>query len=65
MKFFKKEKDRHDSAIADFEQVKKTYSEFMALKAPVEYWMEKSKQHRAASNAYRENLISYAKSFLP
>lgn len=38
---------------ADLDDLKKTYDQFMSLKAPVDYWFQKSKDHSASVSKFR------------
>ena len=54
-----------NDSIEKLTNTQKTFEEFMKLKAPVDYWREKAKQHRQASHNYRKNLISYGRWLAP
>ncbi|MBE7196260.1 MAG: hypothetical protein INR70_00440 [Parafilimonas terrae] len=55
----------HKSALDEFNNMRKTYEELMALKAPVDYWRDKAKHHRAESIRYRTALIEWSKVLIP
>jgi hypothetical protein len=54
-----------NKSVAEFNEIKATYQEFMKLKAPVDYWREKAEQHKSASKGYRGLLIKYGKIIAP
>ncbi|MHC2020376.1 DUF6161 domain-containing protein [Methylobacterium sp. CM6247] len=52
-------------AIADLASVQKTYEEMMKLKAPVDYWRDKAKEHRKEAVNYRSSLLWHARWVAP
>lgn len=56
---------KFNEVVSGLNDVKATYQEFMKLKAPVDYWTEKAKQHRLSSERYRKSLIGYGKLLAP
>lgn len=47
-------------AVGEIDQTRRTYEEFMNLKAPVQYWEDKAKKHRKSSDSYASSLLIYS-----
>lgn len=51
--------DTASDAVSQINSVRDTFLQYMQLRAPVEYWNQKSKEHEAAAVKLRKNLQAY------
>lgn len=57
---YKSEKDSEVlKSIEQLSNTEKTYIEYMKLKAPVDYWKQKSKDHEKSAKVYKSYVISF------